>query len=48
MGEALKALLRIAHQPASKPPEVKPAARPGLKLVDGAPGRYPAGDNGQP
>ncbi|BBZ02474.1 DNA repair protein RadA [Mycolicibacterium chitae] len=48
VGEALKALLRIAHQPTSKPPEVKPAARPGLKLVDGAPGRSPAGDNGQP
>lgn len=48
VAEALKVLLRIAQRPASKPPEVKPAPRPGLKLVDDAPERPSAGDNGQP
>jgi DNA repair protein RadA/Sms len=37
IGDALKALLKIAVRPASKPPEVKPPTRPELKLVDGYP-----------
>lgn len=46
IGDALKALLRIAVQPASKPPEVRPAKRPELKLVDGGSHQDATEDNG--
>ncbi|CAN5519235.1 DNA repair protein RadA [soil metagenome] len=46
MSDALKIMLRIAVQPASKPPEVRPPARPDLKVVEGGPRDPSAGDNG--
>lgn len=46
IGEALKGLLSIAAPPASKAPEVAPAPRPELKLVDGRPKRPATEDNG--
>jgi DNA repair protein RadA/Sms len=46
IGDALRALLRIAVPPASKPPEVTPRTRPDLKLVDGVPDDRAAEDNG--
>jgi DNA repair protein RadA/Sms len=46
IGDALKALLSIAVRPASKPPEVRAAARPELKLVDGYSPGAGTGDNG--
>lgn len=45
IGEALKALLSIAVRPVSSGPEVKPAARPELKLIDGRPARPDTGNN---
>ncbi|WP_099022352.1 DNA repair protein RadA [Mycolicibacterium palauense] len=45
IGEALRILLRIAAPPASTPPEVKAAPRPGLTLVDGRAGGGPAEEN---
>ena len=45
IGEALKAMLSIAVRPVSKPPEVKPPARPDLKVVDSRPAA--PGDGGQ-
>jgi DNA repair protein RadA/Sms len=46
IGEALKGLLSIAVRPVSKAPEVAPAPRPELKLVDGRPKRPATEDNG--
>jgi DNA repair protein RadA/Sms len=46
IGDALKALLRIAVKQSSKPPEVRPAQRPDLKLVDGGSHDDVTGDNG--
>jgi hypothetical protein len=46
IGDALKALLRIAVKQSSKPPEVRPAQRPDLKLVDGGSRDDVTGDNG--
>ncbi len=46
IGDALKALLRIAVRPTSKPPDVRPPARPDLKLVDGSSLHDATEDNG--
>ncbi len=48
IGAALKELLKIAGPPASTAPEVKPAARPGLKLIDGRPKSPSTEDNDYP
>ena len=45
IGQALKAMLTIAVRPVSKPPEVKPPARPDLKLIDSRPAHPDTGDN---
>jgi len=45
IGQALKSMLSIAVRPASKPPEVKPPARPDLKLIDSRPAHPDTGDN---
>jgi DNA repair protein RadA/Sms len=42
---ALKAMLSIAVQPASKPPEVRMGKRPDLKVVDGRRNEAVTGDN---
>jgi DNA repair protein RadA/Sms len=46
MSAALKTLLRIAVKPTSKPPELRPPARPDLKVVEGGPPDPLTGDNG--
>ena len=45
MSAALRAMLGIATQPSSKPPEVRMAQRPDLKVVDGGTAGPAAGDN---
>ncbi|WP_199254323.1 DNA repair protein RadA [Mycolicibacterium mengxianglii] len=45
MSEALRAMMRIAVPPASKPPAVRPPVRPDLKVVDGGSSVTDAGDN---
>lgn len=45
MGAALKAMLSISVQPASKPPEVRMGRRPDLKVVDGRRDEAVTGDN---
>ncbi|MGB3486069.1 MAG: DNA repair protein RadA [Mycobacterium sp.] len=45
MSEALRAMLSIAVQPSSKPPEVRLGARPELKVVDGGHDNRGTGDN---